>query len=83
MEFRQCKQYYAFFDGSVRVKSNEDANPGANPNTGAAAANAYVASPIEPPAITGMPLTDGRIVWTKGGLYGNDFGGTNVRHGPY
>jgi hypothetical protein len=83
VEYRNCKQYYAFFDGSVRSKNNQDGNPGANPNTGAAVANAYVPSPIEPPAMTGQPTTTGNVVWTKGGLTGNDFNGTNVRQGAY
>ena len=83
VEFRTCKQYYAFFDGSVRTKNNQDGNPGANPNNGAVVANTYQPSAIEPPAPAGLPPADGHIVWTKGGLYGNDFGGTNVRQGPY
>lgn len=83
VEYSNCKQAYAFFDGSVRVKSNETGNPGANPNTGAAVANAYTPSPIEPVATTGVPPAQGYIAWTKGGLKGNDFGGGNIRNGPY
>lgn len=88
VEYEYSKQYYAFFDGSVRTKNNKDANPGWQPNAtptgGGAISNQYTPSAIEPPA--GMPApppTDGRIVWTKGGLTGNDFGGGNVRQGPY
>jgi prepilin-type N-terminal cleavage/methylation domain-containing protein len=83
VELATCSQAYAFFDGSVRQKDNSEANLGANPNTGAAVANTYVPSAIEPAALNPMPVAQGRIVWTQGGLYGNDFGGTNIRYGPY
>ncbi len=87
VEFKNCKQYYAFFDGSVRTKSNQDANPGADPNTGNLVADTYAngtpPNVIDPDPTPGLPVADGRIVWTKGGLSGNDFGGGNVRQGPY
>jgi prepilin-type N-terminal cleavage/methylation domain-containing protein len=83
VELATCQQPYAFFDASVRQSDNASGNVGANPNSGAAVSNAYAPSAIEPPAIAGMPTGAGRVVWTKGGLYGNDFGGTNVRQGPY
>lgn len=82
-ELPTCSQPYSFFDASVRQSDNASANPGANPNTGAVVSNIYTPSAIEPPVVTGMANGDGRIVWTKGGLFGNDFGGTNIRQGPY
>jgi prepilin-type N-terminal cleavage/methylation domain-containing protein len=80
--YEQCRQPYAFFDSSVRVKINRDGNEGCNPNsaTGALVSMTYSPAPIEPPAITGAPNAKGYVVWTKGGLQGNDFGGNEVRN---
>ena len=78
-----CRQPYAFFDGSVRVKINRDGNPGANPNSQAAVTMTYAPAAIEPPAYSGQGPATGYVVWTKGGLQGNDFGGNEIRTSGY
>jgi hypothetical protein len=83
--YDSCRQPYAFFDGSVRVKINRDGNPGGDPN--APTSNAvpqitYVPSAIEPPRIANV-MAKGYVVWTRGGLQGNDFGGGDVKTNAY
>jgi hypothetical protein len=83
VELATCQQPYAFFDASVRQSDNASGNVGANPNSVPRFPTPTPLPPSSRPRFAGMPTGAGRVVWTKGGLYGNDFGGTNVRQGPY
>ncbi|MBL9030495.1 MAG: prepilin-type N-terminal cleavage/methylation domain-containing protein [Phycisphaerae bacterium] len=97
--FDTSKQPLLFFDNSVVNKSNDKCNygfdPNGNQNNPVTSPNStppstpgagyiaipYAASPIEPagPAVSGY----GRFVFTRGGLRGIDFGGTDIRSNGY
>ena len=72
-------------DGSARVRSFAEANPGADPNNpaGPAPSLTYTPLPIEPPA-TGPNAGPARPgpQWTRMGLLGRDFGGPEVYPPP-
>jgi hypothetical protein len=81
----QCKQPLLFFDGSVVVRKSADSNKGWHPNQPAAAMTPnvnYVPQPHEPPAVGATSnLGWGLYRWTRGGLSGVDFGGSEIRTG--
>jgi prepilin-type N-terminal cleavage/methylation domain-containing protein len=76
-----------FFDGSVVDHVTGDSNPGMDPNTFVSPAPVYYAPTPPPqdwepyPARNGTPreLLAGHYQWTKGGLRGVDYGGSEVR----
>jgi prepilin-type N-terminal cleavage/methylation domain-containing protein len=92
----QCRQPLLAFDGSVLVRRTGDnqapgnttffgeCNRGMQPNTPSAGATpiTYAATPYDPPAISpsGTDIGWGYYRWTRSGLKGIDFGGSEV-HG--
>jgi len=91
------RQPLAFFDSSVVVRANYDAEPnlsstpprtgnrGCDPNAPTAPAPqiTYVPAAIEPPAPTPAALGYPYFTFTRGGLRGIDFGGSEVRTTTY
>jgi prepilin-type N-terminal cleavage/methylation domain-containing protein len=78
----EASQPLLFFDGSVVDRKTRDANLGWSPNAPSAGPMIIRYSPFrwEPPTSTGAPSEDwpGRYRWTRGGLKGIDFGGSEV-----
>ncbi len=81
--YKDCRQPLAFFDGSVSVRSTGDANIGWNPNS-PAATNAKSFRYL-PDSAFESPVPEGRsdevygyYRWTRSGLGGIDFGGSEV-----
>jgi prepilin-type N-terminal cleavage/methylation domain-containing protein len=76
-----------FFDGSVVDRVTGDSNPGTDPNNPGGPAVVTYAPQAPPndwepyPARNGTPREDlvGHYQWTRGGLRGVDFGGSEVR----
>jgi prepilin-type N-terminal cleavage/methylation domain-containing protein len=67
---------FLFGDGAVAVRSANEANLGADPNTGMSYQLSYVPTAIEPPVgganFAEVPM---RFMWTRGRIGGRDFGG--------
>lgn len=93
-----CRQPLLAFDGSVVVRRTGDnqapgntsfteCNRGMNPNspTGGPTPIAYTPQPWEPPTTTGAATENGwgYYRWTRSGLKGIDFGGSEVRGNAY
>lgn len=82
--FPQIRTPILFADGSVSIRSMNDANPGFRPNNprGLTPSRFYYAPAPnwEPPTIGGgaEEFVTGRIRWTRSGLRGRDFGGPEV-----
>ncbi len=79
-----------FFDGSVRMKRVGDSNPGWYTFNQNAGPTVFAYRPTTTPGpnvwqppprnlAAGQDLITGRFSWTRGGLHGLDFGGTEVR----
>jgi hypothetical protein len=80
------------FDSSVQIKSVGSSNPGWDPfNQNANTALTFTYRPTLTPSVnvwqppprnqaTGFDNVTGRFTWTRGGMHGIDFGGTEVRH---
>ena len=74
------------WDGSVNVKLSDDFNPGwqpVSPATRTPTNIIYSPRGWEAPTFSGSStdLTPGKIRWTRGGIKGIDFGGTEVNTG--
>ncbi len=81
-----CRQPVQAFDGSCIVRLSQDYNPGWQPHLPTSPTPTRVSySPRawEAPTLTGRPseITDGKIRWTRGGIKGIDFGGTEIDTG--
>jgi hypothetical protein len=74
-------------DGGAAVRSTADANPGWSPTAPSSSYSArfiYQPRPWEPPTTTGEPIEPifaGYYRWTRGGLKGRDFDGTEINTG--
>ena len=82
--YPDAKQPLLFFDGSVTNRVTRDANRGwqnGAQTSPAPTTYQYWPSPNEPPTLSGAAsdLVTGYFRWTRGGLRGVDFGGTEVR----
>ncbi|MGD1915546.1 MAG: type II secretion system protein [Phycisphaerales bacterium] len=74
------------FDGSCIVRFSQDINPGwqpQRPTSGAPERVSYQPRPWEAPTLNlrTSEITDGKMRWTRGGIKGIDFGGTEVDTG--
>ena len=81
-----CRQPVLAWDGSCIVRLSQDYNPGWQPHlpTRAEPTNVnYQPRAWEAPTLNGGPseFTAGKIRWTRGGIKGVDFGGTEVDTG--
>jgi len=81
-----CRQPVLAFDGSCVVRTSDTYNPGWIPNQPSSPRPSrvvYQPRAWEAPTFTGRPtdVTDGKIRWTRGGIRGIDFGGTEVDTG--
>jgi prepilin-type N-terminal cleavage/methylation domain-containing protein len=90
--YDDVRQPLGFFDGSVRTKINSQSNLGWDPIEPASDAPLYFDyNPDEEPSENlwrppsrselGKDLITGRFVWTRGGLRGIDFGGSEIDTG--
>ena len=82
--YPDAAQPLMFFDGSVVVRKTRDANRGwqsSNQTSPAPPTYQYWPSPNEPATLSGAQadVVSGYFRWTRGGLRGVDFGGTEVR----
>ena len=81
--FDDSKPGLLFFDGSVRVYTTGDANPGFNPNSPKAPTwtwMKYKPLPFEPQT-RANETAKGYFRWTRGGLRGIDYGGREINTG--
>jgi hypothetical protein len=88
-----ARNMLAFFDGSASQRLTRDANHGMQPNAPNGGPTVMSYSTVGPPATPWMPdpiagpngadMEDGYYRWTRSGLRGVDFGGTEVRGGGY
>jgi prepilin-type N-terminal cleavage/methylation domain-containing protein len=78
---RSSRQPLACFDSSVVTRPNSECNEGANPNAPLATAPdiTYVPAEIEPPGPGTPVLGKPYFFFTRGGLQGVDFKGSEVR----
>jgi len=87
MGYDECRQPVLAFDGSVLVRTSADYNPGWNPRRPTSTVPTrinYSPRGWEAPIQDGRsPVTDGKIRWTRGGIKGVDFGGTEVDTGQF
>jgi hypothetical protein len=80
-----AKQPLLFFDGSVSLRNTRDANRGWDPlnqnNQNGFTYYQYYPTEFEPPTVSGATAdwVKGYFRWTRGGLRGCDFGGTEIR----
>jgi hypothetical protein len=88
--YDDAKLPLVFFDGSVRTKRVGDSNAGWNPTNQNGGPLVYAYIPTQSPGqnvwqppprnlVNNQDLITGRFTWTRGGLHGVDFGGTEVR----
>jgi hypothetical protein len=86
-----CRQPLLTFDGGVRVRFTRDCNKGGDPNQ-PTVMTSYVnvvynntnSGPWDPnPQNTAGDVGPGYYRFTRGGLRGIDFGGTEVRKNPH
>src|SRR5690606_180970 len=82
--YPQARQPLLFFDTSVNVRLTDDANPGWRPNQPDQytlfTQFTHIPSMWEAPLIPGVTaIMRGYYAWTRGGLRGVDFGGSEVR----
>lgn len=81
-----ARQYVLLYDGSARQIKTKEANPGwvpTTPTTNAFTQMTYTPDPWDAPTSTGAAavLVKGYYRWTRGGLKGVDFGGTEIDTG--
>ena len=86
MGYDICRQPVLTFDGAVTVRVSDDYNPGWNPGLPQAPGPTtviYRPQAWESPTLSGLEFepTAGKIRWTRGGLAGIDFGGSEVDTG--
>ena len=85
--YPQAKSTLQMFDGSCAARLTEEANPGGQPNNPRLPGPVeYKYSPdltFEPPTLSGALRDDviGYYKWTRGGLKGVDFGGSEINTG--
>ena len=82
--FPDAKTVMLFFDGSAAQRLTDDANPGWIPNfprSARATTFQYVPDPWEPQFRAGETGVTGYYRWTRGGLRGVDYGGTEIDTG--
>jgi len=84
----EAKASQMFFDGSVRALQTSDSNPGFRPNQPKVnIPTEYRYNPdlsYEPPSMpdeTGVDKVTGHYKWTRGGLKGVDYGGSEINTG--
>jgi prepilin-type N-terminal cleavage/methylation domain-containing protein len=82
--YKDARQPLLFFDGSVTVRLTRDSNRGwdpTNPNGTGPTTYQYWPTASEPPTLSGAAAdtVEGGYRWTRGGIRGVDFGGTEVR----
>jgi prepilin-type N-terminal cleavage/methylation domain-containing protein len=81
--YPDSSQPLLFFDCSVSIRKTRDANAGWNPLNplGAPTVYQYYPTQFEPPTLSGATadLVQGVFRWTRGGIRGLDFGGTEIR----
>lgn len=82
--YPDTSQPLLFFDGSVRVKKTRDCNEGwdpLNPMGTQPTRYQYYPTSFEPPTLSGAAADQvtGYFRWTRGGIRGTDFGGTEIR----
>ncbi|MEQ8845767.1 MAG: prepilin-type N-terminal cleavage/methylation domain-containing protein [Phycisphaerales bacterium] len=85
--FTDAKVPLLMYDLSASIKLTDDSNPGWHPgrppsSTGTMRYQFVGGSQWEPQARAGS-LVDGHYRWTRGGLKGVDFGGTEIDTGQY
>lgn len=82
--YPQARQPLLFWDGAVSVRKTSDSNKGWDPknngdNPAAAIFTYYPDKGFESPALVGpSPKVTGYYKWTRGGLCGIDFSGTEI-----
>ena len=86
MGYDVCRQPVLTYDGAVTVRVSDDYNPGWNPGLPedpGPSVVLYRPQGWESPTLSGEPFepTEGKIRWTRGGLAGIDFGGTEADTG--
>lgn len=86
MGYDACRQPVLTFDGAVSVRVSDDYNPGWKPGVPddpGPTVVLYRPQGWESPTLSGEPFepTDGKIRWTRAGLAGIDFGGTEADTG--
>ncbi|MEQ8317204.1 MAG: type II secretion system protein [Phycisphaerales bacterium] len=84
--YDQCRQPVLAFDGSCIVRLSQDYNLGWVPTAPTSAAFtriSYQPRGWEAPTFTGASsdITPGKLRWTRGGVKGVDFGGTEIDTG--
>lgn len=84
--YDQCRQPVLAWDGSCIVRLSQDFNLGWVPNSPSSPSHTrivYQPRPWEAPTFTGatVDITPGKLRWTRGGVKGVDFGGTEVDTG--
>ena len=84
--YDQCRQPVLAFDGSCIVRLSQDFNLGwvpTAPTSSAFTRISYQPRGWEAPTFTGRPsdITPGKLRWTRGGVKGIDFGGTEIDTG--
>ncbi len=83
-----CRQPVLAWDGSCIVRLSQDYNLGwvpTQPTTANYTRVSYQPRAWEAPTFTGVSsdITPGKIRWTRGGVKGVDFGGTEIDTGQY
>ena len=86
--YDQCRQPVLAWDGSCIVRLSQDFNLGWIPNSPTSASFtriSYQPRAWEAPTFTGASadITPGKLRWTRGGIKGIDFGGTEVDTGQF
>jgi prepilin-type N-terminal cleavage/methylation domain-containing protein len=83
--FQTSRQPLGCFDGAVNPRINVDVNEGADPNNplGAVPTITYAPSAFEPQAPAPAPLAKPYFWFTRGGLQGVDFKGSEVKTKSY
>lgn len=86
MGYDICRQPVLTYDSAVTIKISADYNPGWNPGIPEDPAPfpvLYRPQAWESPTLNGEPFeaTNGKVRWTRGGLLGVDFGGSEIDTG--
>ncbi|MEQ8843377.1 MAG: DUF1559 domain-containing protein [Phycisphaerales bacterium] len=86
MGYDICRQPVLTYDGAVTIRVSDDYNPGWNPGLPEDPGPTivlYRPQAWESPTLSGEPFepTEGKIRWTRGGMLGVDFGGSEIDTG--